>query len=227
MNLIGNEFEWTDEEFELIKANLDMNISKFKPFQDKMRDNPFLHSSRIQYLYDIKQYIDGLSDERKDILKHIYKTVQELLDDASNGYSFENELLSDQSADISNAIKLLENDIRSFGLEANLDDFNLLLDRAILMQVSAMRTNLGTIHHIIRYHYKELEKYGLLNRIHSMLRVYQNKVDCFEDLNIDIYWVFNHLHGIAKQFENNGLSDDVTKFWLTDEWVTRFVSFSN
>lgn len=227
MNLIGNEFEWTDEEFELIKANLDMNISKFKPFQDKMRDSPFLHSSRIQYLYDIKQYIDGLSDERKDILKHIYKIVQELLDDASNGYSFENELLSDQSADISNAIKLLENDIRSFGLEANLDDFNLLLDRAILMQVSAMRTNLGTIHHIIRYHYKELEKYGLLNRIHSMLRVYQNKVDCFEDLNIDIYWVFNHLHGIAKQFENNGLSDDVTKFWLTDEWVTRFVSFSN
>ena len=227
MNLIGNEFEWSDEEFELIKANLEMNISKIKPFQDKMRDNPFLHSSRIQYLYDIKQYIDGLSDERKVILKHIYNTIQELLDDASNGYSFANELLSDQSADISNAIKLLENDIKNFGLEANLDDFNLLLDRAILMQVSAMRTNLGTIHHIIRYHYNELEKYSFLNRIHSMLRIYQNKVDCFEYLNIDIYWVFNHLHGIAKQFENNGLSDDVTKFWLTDEWVTRFVSFSN
>ena len=31
----------------------------------------------------------------------------------------------------------------------------------------------------------------------------------------------------VQRFENNGVSDDVTKFWLTDEWVTRFVSFSN
>ena len=76
-----------------------------------MRDNPFLRSGRIQYLYDVKQYIESLPKERKEILKQTYNTVQELLSDVSVGYSFENELLSDQSANISNAIKLLENDI--------------------------------------------------------------------------------------------------------------------
>ena len=152
--------------------------------------------------------------------------MQDLLSDASNGYSFENELLSDQSADISNAIKLLENDIRCFGVEANLDGFNLLLDRAMLMQVSAMKTNLGAIHYIVRHQYDELKGHGLLNRIHSMLRIYQAQIDNLETKNIDIYWVFNYLHGIAKQFEKNGASDEITKFWLTDKWVLRFVHFN-
>ena len=225
MNLIGSDFDWTDEEFAHIQANLDLNIARFKPFQDKMRDNPFLRSGRIQYLYDVKQYIESLPEERKDILKQAYNTVQDLLSDASNGYSFETELLSDQSVDISNAIKLLENDIRCFGLEANLDSFNLLLDRAMLMQVSAMKTNIGAIHHIVRHHYDDLKELGLLNRIHSMLRIYQTKINSFETKNIDIYWVFNYLHGIANQFEKNGASDEVTKFWLTDKWVLRFVHF--
>ena len=227
MNLIGSDFDWTDEEFAHIQANLDLNISRFKPFQDKMRDNPFLRSGRIQYLYDVKQYIESLSEERKDILKQTYNIVQDLLSDASNGYSFENELLSDQSADISNAIKLLENDIRSFGLKDYLDDFNLLIDRAMLMQVSAMKTNLGAIHHIVYHRYDELKEYGLLNRIHSMLKIYRTKIDSFEKRNIDIYWVFNYFHGIARQFEKNGISDEITEFWLTDNWVLRFVHFNN
>lgn len=227
MNLIGSDFDWTDEEFAHIQANLDLNISRFKPFQDKMRDNPFLRSGRIQYLYDVKQYIESLSEERKDILKQTYNIVQDLLSDASNGYSFENELLSDQSADISNAIKLLENDIRSFGLKDYLDDFNLLIDRAMLMQVSAMKTNLGAIHHIVYHRYDELKEYGLLNRIHSMLKIYRIKIDSFEKRNIDIYWVFNYFHGIARQFEKNGISDEITEFWLTDNWVLRFVHFNN
>ena len=226
MNLIGTDFDWTDEEFARIEANLDMNISRFKPFQDKMRDTPFLRSSRIQYLYDVKQYIEGLSEERKGILKQTYKTVEDLLHDASDGYTFENELLSDQSADISNAIKLLENDIRAWGLEANLDNFNLLLDRAMLMLNSAIKTNLGVIYHIVSHYYDELKKLSLLNRIHAMLRIYKSKIDIFETKNIDIYWVFNYLHGIAKQLEKNGYSDEATKFWLTDKWVMRFVHFN-
>lgn len=226
MNLIGSDFDWTDEEFAHIQANLDLNISRFKPFQDKMRDNPFLRSGRIQYLYDVKQYIESLPDERKKILKQTYNTVQELLSDASVGYSFENELLSDQSANISNAIKLLENDIRSFGLKDYLDDFNLLIDRAMLMQVGAMKTNLGAIHHIVYHRYDELKEYGLLNRIHSMLKIYRTKIDSFEKRNIDIYWVFNYFHGIARQFEENGISDEITEFWLTDNWVLRFVHFN-
>lgn len=226
MNLIGSDFGWTDEEFAHIQANLELNIARFKPFQDKMQDNPFLRSGRIQYLYDVKQYIESLPEERKDILKQTYKTVQDLLNDASVGYSFENELLSDQSAGISNAIKLLENDIRCFGLKDYLDDFNLLIDRAMLMQVGAMKTNLAAIYHIVYLRYDELKEHDLLNKIHSMLKIYRTQIDSFEKRNIDIYWVFNYFHGIARQFEKNGISDEITKFWLTDNWVLRFVHFN-
>ena len=226
MNMIGTDFDWTDEEFAHIQANLDLNITRFKPFQDEMRDNLFLRSGRIQYLCDVKQYIESLPEARKDILKQTYNTVQDLLSDASNGYSFENELLSDQSADISNAIKFIENEIRCFGLDANLDSFNLLLDRAMLMQVSAMKTNIGAILHIVHHHFDELKEHGLINRIHSMLKIYRAKIESFEKRNIDIYWVFNYFHGIAKQFEKNGISDEIIQFWLTDNWVLRFVHFN-
>ena len=94
------------------------------------------------------------------------------------------------------------------------------------MQVGAMKTNLGAIHHIVYHRYDELKEYGLLNRIHSMLKIYRTKIDSFEKRNIDIYWVFNYFHGIARQFEKNGISDEITEFWLTDNWVLRFVHFN-
>ena len=225
LNLLQNDISWSSEEFEYIKNNLEHNITKFKPIIDRTHSDSFMRSERIQYFCDIRQFIDGLEESRKKDLKSVYEIVCDYLNDSNVAYSFENELLSDQSADISNAIKLLEVEINLYGLEKNLDEFELVLDRALLMQNSAMKTNIGAIHHVILSHYDELNKLGLIKKILSILKIYKQKIDDFQDMDIDIYWVFNHIYGIAKKLEENDVKNILTDFWLNDNWVLRFVRF--
>lgn len=225
MNIFQKNIAWSDEDFECIKNNLKSNISKFMPIIDKKYYDSFQRSERVKYLCDIKQFIEGLDEERRVALVHEYNIVKKYLDESCNAYSFESELLSEQSADVSNAIKLLEVEISLYGLECRLDEFQLLLDRAILMQSSAMRTNLGTISHILKNHFDVIDNARLTKKILSILRIYKNKIEDLQDMELNLYWVFNHLHKIANELECNGVCDDSTKFWTTDKWVLKFVRF--
>ena len=183
-----------------------------------------MRAERIQYFSDIKQYIDRLPKQRKDSLKYVYDTVTEFLADNNSGYSFEKELLSTQSGDVSSAIKLLEAEIYSYGLQNRLDEFQLLMDRALLMQTCALKTTLGTIKHVVCQNFGEIKRYNLTNKLLRILRLYRQEIVEFNEMNIDLYWTYNPLYAISKCFQENGIDDENITFWLTDEWVLKFIS---
>ena len=224
-NLLQDKIIWSDEEFNYIAKNLEANINKFKPILDNRHSDSFMRSERIQYFNDVKQYISGLSENRKTALSHVFAIVSGYIDESENAYSFENELLSQQPADVSNALKTIEAEINLYGLQNKKDEFELVLDRALLIQELALKTNLGTIHHIVLNHFEELKELGYINKILTILRIYKQKIDDFQDMDIDIYWVFNHIHGIAKKLQENNITNDLTDFWLTDNWVLTFARF--
>ena len=224
LNFLQDRITWDDEEFNCIKTNLESNVNKYKQIADTIHFDSYMRAERIQYFSDIKQYIDRLPKQRKDSLKYVYDTVTEFLADNNSGYSFEKELLSTQSGDVSSAIKLLEAEIYSYGLQNRLDEFQLLMDRALLMQTCALKTTLGTIKHVVCQNFGEIKRYNLTNKLLRILRLYRQEIVEFNEMNIDLYWTYNPLYAISKCFQENGIDDENITFWLTDEWVLKFIS---
>ena len=225
LNLLQDDIIWSDAEFKCIKENLEANISLFKQNWVSIHSDPFVRTQRIQYFSDVKLYIEKLSDSRKQSLSDVYSIATKFFNEINNGYSFENELLSTQPAEVSAAIKQLEMEIDSFGLDKRIDDFHLILDRALLMQASAVKTTLGTIRHILckQQNFYLIKEQKLIDKILRILKLYQRKTDDLLEMDIDIYWAFNSLYGISKYLEENGVNDETITFWLTDEWVLKFI----
>lgn len=221
LNLLDGSIEWSDEEFSLIAQNLNQNIQRLRESPIGSHVDSFMRTDRFQYLLDVKDYIEKLPDSRKHVLLDTYSYVSNILSDENNGYDVEKELLSEQTADISNAIKQIEYIIKSRGLHENLNEFNLILDRAILLQTPALKTNLGAIQRIVARYKEEIHSQSLDSKILKLLHIYR-VVDLYER-QIDVYWAFNQLYEIASIMRHFHKDNEDVNYWLTDTWVLRFV----
>lgn len=223
LNLLQDKIQWTDEEFELIRNNLDDNIKKISNSQIQKRNDSLLRQERLQYVLDVKSFIDNLTKDRQALLRESYSLVCDMIDKGGFNYSLEFELLSKQPADVSNAIKQVEFSIKCDGIEANVDNINLLLDRVLLIQESALKTNLGLIVDIVKNHYQKIKSLNFESKLLSILRVYRS-VDLY-DYQLDLYWTYNQLYVIANAIKEVYKGNEDVNFWLTDPWVLKFVRF--
>lgn len=221
LNLLQDKIKWTDEEFELIRNNLDANIKKISNSQFHKRNDSFLRQERLQYVLDARSFIENLAPERQALLKDSYSIVCNMIDSGGLNYSIELELLSEQSADVSNAIKQVGYSIKYNGIKANVDNINLLLDRALMIQKSASKTNLGLLAQIVKEHYPDMKKFGFVNKLLSILRVYRS-VELY-DRQLDLYWTYNRLYAIAHRMKDDYSENEDVDFWLTDPWILKFV----
>ena len=101
----------------------------------------FRKTDMLQFIYDAKTYIETLPTERKQQMAEAYAELNIFLEKDSFDKSIENGLLSEQSSDVSNSIKQIESSIRFHGVSQNIDYLSLVLDRALLVQCKAIKTN--------------------------------------------------------------------------------------
>ena len=134
LHLLGNEVQWTDDEFTIIKRNLSNNVSKFCQSSLVSKMDSFRKTDMLQFIYDAKTYIETLPTERKQQMAEAYAELNIFLEKDSFDKSIENGLLSEQSSDVSNSIKQIESSIRFHGVSQNIDYLSLVLDRALLVQ---------------------------------------------------------------------------------------------
>ena len=221
LNLLQDKIKWTDEEFNLIRNNLDANIKKISKSTFSIKTDFFFRNHLLQYVLDVKSFIDTLPFSQKKILEDSYSVICDMIDKDGFNYSLELELLSEQSADVSNAIKQVGYSIKYNGIKANVDNINLLLDRALMIQKSASKTNLGLLAQIVKEHYRDMKKFGFINKLLSILKIYRS-VDLYER-QLDLYWTYNRLYAIAHRMKDDYSKNEDVDFWLTDPWVLKFV----
>lgn len=223
LHLLGNEVQWTDDEFTIIKRNLSNNVSKFCQSSLVSKMDSFRKTDMLQFIYDAKTYIETLPTERKQQMAEAYAELNIFLEKDSFDKSIENGLLSEQSSDVSNSIKQIESSIRFHGVSQNIDYLSLVLDRALLVQCKAIKTNLGMLARLISDSSKrqEILDLGYMNKYLTLLKVYRN-LDSYE-MQIDIYWLYNQMYTIAKSLETLHPQNEDIIYWLTDSWVSKFI----
>lgn len=222
LNVVKDEIEWTNEEFSLICENLDNNIRKFAAINDKLYNSPYGRNIQTQYLSDALRFIDGLKEERKNVLSDVKKTVEQLLQRRVSYNNLVDGMLSEQSAEVSSAMEDVVYGIEAKGLSAYLNEFNFIIDKTIIGEGTTINSALWIISSVVDNHSSEINDCKLCSKLHTLLSVYKDRWPQLQEFNP--VWSFNHLRSIAVFIQSNGYKDsDAVSYWLNDSFVQRFI----
>ena len=222
LDVMQNCIKWTDEEFGIICDNLKNNIDKYSEFSTKFCKDSFMKNVHVRYLSDILRYIDGLEEERKQKVLNIRKKVNELLNERLSYQSLIESLISKQSMDISYAINNIVQGIKARSISNYLDEFNLIIDRAIIGDSSNINEYLRCIRTVVKEKGNEVVSLELCNKLHNLIIIYMKR--WMNLIEFKPVWSFNYLYEISSFLKDNGYSNSsAVKYWLTDSFVQRFV----
>ena len=216
LNLLNDKINWTDEEFDIIKENLILNISTYDKAHKFLHKDSLMEGIQVRYLSDMIKFIDGLKDERYQALLSTREKIERLLLDRTQYADNIDLMMSEQSADVDRAMGNIYEGIVHNGIEKYRDDIDFLIDRAIMKNPVALTRNLRCIKFIC----EEIISFGYTKKLFKLLSVYKDS-DTWNLL--DLRYAFNYLHFISKTLKQNGETDKVIDFWIEDTFVNRFV----
>lgn len=220
LNLLNDEITWTDEEFETIKNNLIINVSKYDKVHKSLHDDSFMKGIQVRYLSDMIKFIDGLKAERHQALFSTRKDIERLLLDRTQYADNIDLMMSKQSVDVDYAMGNIYEGIFHHGIEKYQGDVDFLIDRAIMKSPIALTRNLRCIKFILAENSQKMMNLGYAKRLLKLITVYKNP----ESWSLlDLRFAFNYLHFIAKTLKENGETDEVIDFWIENSFVNRFI----
>lgn len=220
LNLLNDKVAWTDNEFEIIKDNLIKNVSMYSKASQTIHKDSFMKNIQVRYLSDMMKFIDGLNSERQQTLLDIRKEIEALLFERTQFADNIDLMMSDQSADVDNALRNIYEGVINNGIEQYQSDVDFLIDRAIMRNPIALTRNLKCIKLIVRENCKKMMSLGYTKKLNKLLSVYKD-ADSWSLL--DLRFAFNYLHLIAKTMKDNGESNDAIDFWIENAFVNKFV----
>ena len=222
LNVLKDTITWTDEEFYYISNNLRNNIQKYDSIHQSLHNDSFMRNVQVEYLSDVIKYIDGLSEERATTLQDIRERVEELLKERISYKNLIEGMLSEQSADADFAMDNVIQGIIAQGLSRYLDEFNFILDKAIMGDNQIINAVLHKIRIVIQNRPNDIISERMCSKLHTILAIYQENWNSYQEFKPA--WSFNHLYVIAKFLKENGYEDSETiKYWLTDSFILRFI----
>ncbi len=220
LNLLNDKITWTDDEFEIIKANLIKNVSTYSKISKSLHRDSFLKNIQVRYLSDMIKFIDGLNGERHEVLLETRKEIERLFLERTQYADNIDLMMSEQSADVDYALGNIYEGIINNGIEQYQGDVDFLIDRAIIKSPIALTRNLKCIKLIVMKNCKKMMSLGYTKKLNKLLSVYK---DSDSWLLLDLRFAFNYLHSIAEVMKQNGESNDVIDFWLENVFVNKFV----
>ncbi len=220
LNLLNDKIAWTNDEFAIIKNNLVKNVSLYSRASQAIHKESFMKNIQVRYLSDMMQFIDGLKGERYQMLLDTQKEIEALLLERTQYADNIDLMMSDQSADVDNALRNIYEGIVNNGIEQYRDDVDFLISRAIMKTPVALTRNLRYIRFIIEKHCEEMMVLGYTQKLNKLLSVYK---DSDSWTLLDLRYAFNYLYYIAQALKQNGESNDAIDFWIEDAFVRKFV----
>lgn len=222
LDTMQNSVKWTDKEFDIIYNSLKDNIDKYSYFSAEFSKDSFMKNVHVRYLSDVLRYIDGLEEERKQKLLNIRDKVNQLLNERLSYQSMIEGLISKQSMDISYAMNNIVQGIKAKGISSYLNEFNFIIDRAIIGDGLNVNENLKCIRTVIKKKGDEVISLELCSKLHDLIIIYKKRWTNI--IEFKPVWSFNYLYEISSFLKDNGYSNsDAVKYWLTDPFVQRFV----
>lgn len=220
LNLLNDKITWTDDEFEIIKANLIKNVSVYSKVSKSLHRDSFMKNIQVRYLSDMIKFIDGLNGERHEALLETREEIEKLFLERTQYADNIDLMMSEQSADVDYALGNIYEGIINNGIEQYQGDVDFLIDRAIMKSPIALTRNLKCIKLIVMKNCKKMMSLGYTKKLNKLLSVYKDS-DSWSLL--DLRFAFNYLHSIAGVMKQNGESNDVIDFWLENVFVNKFV----
>lgn len=222
LNLLKDLIKWTDDEFIFISNNLRNNIKKYDSIHQSLDNDSFMRNVQVEYLSDVIRFIDGLSEERISTLQDIRKRVEELLKERISYKNLIEGMLSEQSGDANYAMGNVIRGIIAQGLNMYLDEFNFILDRALMGDGQIINAVINYLKIVVENRPDEIKSNRMCSKLHTILAIYKDNWITYQDFKPA--WSFNHFYVIAQFLKENGYEDsDIIKFWLTDSFVKTFI----
>ena len=220
LNLLYDKITWTDDEFDVIKDNLIKNVSLYDKAHAFLHKETFMKSIQVRYLSDMIKFIDGLETERKRSLLSIREIVEKLLLDRTQYADNIDLLMSEQPAEVDQALGNIYEGIIHNGLEKYQSDVDFMIDRAIMKIPVALTRNLKCIKLILEKNASQMISMGYSQKLHKLLAVYKEHQSW---ASLDLRFAFNYLHFIANTMKHYGETDEVIDFWIESTFVNRFI----
>lgn len=223
LNVFQDKIEWTDEEFNYIKDNLETNINKYKEKYKNTHEMTFIRNVQVEYLSDVLRFIDGLNIEsRKQALMDVRVRTEELLNERVSYKTLIEGMLSEQSMDADYAMDNVIHGIKAKGVLAYLDEFNFMLDRAIMGDGLIINSVLYRIRIVVEEYSEQIIFTNLCSKLHTLVSLYKERWSTYREFRP--VWSFNHLYIIADFWGKNGYKDsDAVAYWLNDPFVQTFI----
>lgn len=222
LNMFNDEIKWTDEEFEYISTNLRENISKYDQMHKNLHEDSFMRNVQVEYLSDVIRFVDGLNEERKASLEDIREKAETLLNDRISYKSLIEGMLSEQSADADFAMDNVVQGIKAEGLSKYLDEFNFIMDRAIMGDCLIINAVLHKIKIVVKKYPEQVKSANLCSKLHTLITIYKEHWMTYQEFKP--VWSFNNLHVIADFLRINGYKDsEAVSYWLSDSFVQTFI----
>lgn len=220
LNLLYDKITWTDDEFEIIKENLINNVSLYDKAHEFLHKDTFMKSIQVRYLSDMISFIDGLEPVRNKTLLPIQKIIKELLVDRTQYADNIDLLMSEQPAEVDQALGNIYEGIIHNGLKKYQCDVDFMIDRAIMKIPVALTRNLKCIKLILEKNASKMISMGYNPKLHKLLGVYRDPKSWS---SLDLRFAFNYLHFIANILKQYGETDEVIDFWIENTFVNRFI----
>ena len=222
LNMFNDEIKWTDEEFENISTNLRENISKYDQIHKNLHEDSFMRNVQVEYLSDVIRFIDGLNEDRKTLLEDIREKAESLLNGRISYKSLIEGMLSEQSADADFAMDNVIQGIKAEGLSKYLDEFNFIMDRAIMGDCLIINAVLHKIRIVVENYPEQVKSANLCSKLHTLITIYIERWMTYQEFKP--VWSFNNLHVIADFLRINGYKDsESVSYWLNDPFVQKFI----
>ena len=222
LNAFQNKINWTDDEFNRIFDNLKSNIERYKQIHINLHKESFMRNAQVRYLSDIISFIDGLSEDRKVLLQDVRKKVETLLNERFSYKTLIEGMLSEQSVDADYAMDNVIQGIKANGLSSYLNEFNFILDRAIIGEGLIINAMLSKIRYVVESFPEQIKEANLCSKLYTIISIYKERWSTYEEFKP--VWSFNHLYLIADFLKKNGHEDsDAVSYWLNDPFVQTFI----
>ncbi len=219
---LKDQIIWSNEDFKRICTNLTKNIKLYDDAHSKLHEDSFMRNEQVTYLSDVIQFIDNLTPERKETLRGLRGRVEVLLNERINYNTLIEGMLSEQSMDVSYVIDNVVQGIVANGVSVYIDEFNFILDRAIMGEGLIINKMLDGVRLVVRNKPDEIVSLGFCPKLYTLLSIYKDrwlKLREFKPV-----WSFNYLYEIADFLNRKGYDkDEVITYWLADPFVHRFI----
>ena len=131
-------------------------------------------------------------------------------------------MLSEQSMDVSYVIDNVVQGIMANDVSVYIDEFNFILDRAIMGEGLVINKMLDGVRLVVRNKPDEVISLGFCPKLNLLLSIYKKRWQNLKEFKP--VWSFNYLYEIAEFLkEQNYVEDEAIKYWLTDPFVQRFI----